>query len=104
VRRARKVYRARRDRLIAALETWLPELTIEGVAAGVHLLLRLPDGVDDSAIAEAARRARIAVSPLSIFQLTPSVSGGLVIGYGSLQDSAIEEATRALAQVIRVQI
>ena len=104
VRRARKAYRARRDRLMAALETWLPELTIEGVAAGVHLLLRLPDGVDDSAIAEAARRARIAVSPLSIFQLTPSVSGGLVIGYGSLQDSAIEEATRALAQVIRVQI
>jgi GntR family transcriptional regulator/MocR family aminotransferase len=104
VRRARKVYRARRDRLIAALETWLPELTIEGVAAGVHLLLRLPDGVDDGAIAEAARRARIAVSPLSIFQLTPAVSGGLVIGYGSLQDSAIEEATRALAQVIRVQI
>jgi len=104
VRRARKVYRARRDRLIATLETWLPELSIEGVAAGVHLLLRLPDGVDDGAIAEAARRARIAVSPLSSFLLTPAASGGLVIGYGSLQESAIEEATRALAQVIRTQI
>jgi GntR family transcriptional regulator/MocR family aminotransferase len=104
VRRARKVYRARRDRLISALETWLPELTIEGVAAGVHLLLRLPGGVDDRAVADAARQMRIAVSPLSSFQLTPAPVGGLVIGYGSLRESAVEEATRALAEVIRTQI
>ena len=104
LRRARKIYRARRDRLIAALEAWLPELTIEGVAAGVHLLLRLPAGVDDGAVAEAARRARIAVSPLSSFQLTPAAVGGLVIGYGSLPESAIDEATRALAEIVRNQI
>jgi GntR family transcriptional regulator/MocR family aminotransferase len=91
--------------LIAALETWLPDLTIEGIAAGVHLLLRLPDGVDDGAVAEAARRARISVSPLSTFHLTPAAAvSGLVIGYGTLQESAIEEATRALAEVIRSQI
>lgn len=104
VRRARKIYRARRDRLIEALETWLPELTIEGVAAGVHLLLRLPSGVDDEAIAEAARLERIAVPPLSSFHLTPAVVGGLVIGYGCMQESAIEEATQALAQVVRTYI
>jgi GntR family transcriptional regulator/MocR family aminotransferase len=101
VRRARAVYRARRDRLLAALARHLPELTVEGVAAGVHLLLRLPAGVDDRALAEAARRSRIAVAPLSAFRLAPSESGGLVIGYGRLHESAVEQATRRLAEVVR---
>jgi GntR family transcriptional regulator/MocR family aminotransferase len=101
VRRARKVYRERRDRLIAGLESRLPELAVEGVAAGVHLLLRLPDGVEDAAVAQAALRARIAVPPLSRFQLTPATLGGLVIGYGRLHESTVGEATRALAGVIR---
>jgi GntR family transcriptional regulator/MocR family aminotransferase len=104
VRRARSVYRARRDRLLAALAKHLPELMIEGVAAGVHLLLRLPAGVSDLAIADAASRARIAVPPLSAFRLRPSDDGGLVIGYGRLHESAVEAATRALAKVIRAHL
>src|SRR5262249_39813917 len=72
VRRARSIYRRRRDRLLAALVKHLPELTIEGVAAGVHLLLRLPPAVSDSAIADEASRLGIAVPPLSAFPLTPA--------------------------------
>ena len=59
LRRARRAYRARRDALISALASYLPELTVEGIAAGVHLLLRLPDGADDTKIAgEAGARRR----------------------------------------------
>jgi GntR family transcriptional regulator/MocR family aminotransferase len=101
VRRARAAYRARRDRLLAALAKHLPELEVEGVAAGVHLLLRLPGGVSDVAIAAAAARARIAVPPLSAFRVRPSEDGGLVIGYGRLHESAVEAATRALTKVVR---
>jgi GntR family transcriptional regulator / MocR family aminotransferase len=101
VRRARSIYRRRRDRLLTALATHLPELTIKGVAAGVHLLLRLPPGVSDRAIAEEASRAGIAVPPLSAFRLRRSKAGGLVVGYGRLHESAVEPATRALAKVIR---
>jgi GntR family transcriptional regulator/MocR family aminotransferase len=104
VRRARNVYRARRDRLLGALAKQLPELAVEGVAAGVHLLLRLPPGVDDVVIAEAASQARIAVPPLSKHRITPSEVGGLVIGYGRLHESAVEPATRALASVIRAHL
>jgi GntR family transcriptional regulator / MocR family aminotransferase len=100
VRRARAVYRRRRDRLLSALGTQLPELAIEGVAAGVHLLLRLPPRVTDSAIADAAQSEGIAVTPLSAFQLAPAEAGGLVIGYGRLHEAAVEEATEALATVI----
>jgi GntR family transcriptional regulator / MocR family aminotransferase len=101
VRRARSIYRRRRDRLLAALATQLPELTIEGVAAGVHLSLRLPAGVSDSAIAEGASSAGVAVPPLSAFRITSGKTGGLVIGYGRLHESAVEPAVRALAEVIR---
>ena len=104
VRRARTVYRARRDRMLAALEKHLPELTVEGVAAGVHLLLRLPRGVDDRATADALRDASIAVPPLSAFRIRPSDEGGLVIGYGRLHESAVAPATRALAKLIRARL
>ena len=90
VRRARAVYRARRDRLLAALARHLPALPVEGVAAGLHVLLRLPPGVDDATVAEAAGRARIVVPPLSAFRIRPADEGGLVIGYGRLHESAVE--------------
>jgi GntR family transcriptional regulator / MocR family aminotransferase len=101
LRRARSVYRRRRDALLEALDRQLPELTVEGVAAGVHMLLRLPSGVGDVAVAESAARARIRVPPLSAFRLEPSDDGGLVIGYGRLHESAVEPAARALAAVVR---
>jgi GntR family transcriptional regulator/MocR family aminotransferase len=68
VRRARGVYRARRDRLIAALSLHLPELKVEGVAAGLHLVLRMPPGVDDCAIAQDAKSAGINVRALPRWQ------------------------------------
>jgi GntR family transcriptional regulator/MocR family aminotransferase len=102
VRRARAVYRDRRDRLQAAFVARLPELVVEGIAAGMHMLLRLPDGVDDAAVAEQARQAGIRVPALSSFRLGANHKpGALVIGYGRLHAQAIDRAVRELAKVIR---
>lgn len=101
VRRARIIYRARRDRLLSELAGQLPELTVKGAAAGVHVLLGLPPGVEDATIAEAARRSRIAVPALSDFRIRPAAAGGLVVGYGRLDESVVAPATRALARAIR---
>jgi GntR family transcriptional regulator / MocR family aminotransferase len=101
VRRARTTYRRRRDRLLTALGHHLPDLQIEGVAAGLHLLLRLPVGASDRAIAGEAQHAGIAVTPLSVFQLAPTEAGGLVIGYGRLHEAAIDQALAALAEIVR---
>jgi GntR family transcriptional regulator/MocR family aminotransferase len=104
LRRARGAYRKRRDALLEALARHLPEHRVEGVAAGVHLLLRLPAGVSDSAVAADAARARVRVPPLSAFRIKPSDEGGLVIGYGRLHESAVEPAARALATTIRAHL
>jgi GntR family transcriptional regulator/MocR family aminotransferase len=98
--RARHAYRHRRDRLVRALGGRLPALAFRGAAAGMRLLLELPRGVDDVAIADAAASRGIHVRALSPLHLTPSHEGGLLLGYGRLSESRIEDAVGALAAVI----
>jgi GntR family transcriptional regulator/MocR family aminotransferase len=44
LRDSRRRFRARRDALLSALESALPEVRITGRSAGLHLLLTLPPG------------------------------------------------------------
>jgi GntR family transcriptional regulator / MocR family aminotransferase len=101
VRRVRGLYRGRRDRLLALLESELPGLAVEGIAAGMHVLLRLAPGVDDHAVAAEAERDGVAVVPLSTYQLRPTGQGGLVIGYGRIHEDALGAAVAALAAAVR---
>jgi GntR family transcriptional regulator / MocR family aminotransferase len=101
LRRARSVYRRRRDTLVSCLAAQLPELAVEGIAAGVHLLLRLPRGSDDAAIVAEAATAQIIVQPLSHSYVNATQERGLVIGYGRLHESAVEGAIKALARIVR---
>ena len=101
VRRARAAYRHRRDALLAALAGQLPGLTVEGIAAGVHLLIRLPAGVDDAAVAAEAERRGVRLPPLSSFRIVPGSPGGLVLGYGRLPDAAISTVVDLLVRIIR---
>ncbi|MER5406934.1 PLP-dependent aminotransferase family protein [Streptomyces sp. NPDC002769] len=56
--------RNRRDTMTAALRLRLPELALPYIpSGGYHLWLRLPDGTDESALAAAALRAGVAVTP-----------------------------------------
>jgi len=98
--RARHEYRRRRDRLVRTLARKLPRLRFGGAAAGMQLLLQLPDQVDDVAIADSAASQRIGVRALSPLHLTPSHERGLLLGYGRLSQSRIEDAVGALASVI----
>jgi GntR family transcriptional regulator / MocR family aminotransferase len=100
IRRVRAVYRARRDWLTAALARHLPELEAEGVAAGLHVLVRLPDGLEDERVAREAARDGLVVEPLSDSALDRHDAQGLVLGYGGVHETAIEPAVAALAAAI----
>ena len=100
VRRARAIYRRRRDRLLAAVAAHLPDVAVEGVAAGVHVLVRLPEGVDDRAVAAEAEDLGVRVVPLSRYAFDPPARGGLVIGYGRMHEDALEPAVRLLARAV----
>ncbi|WP_449063990.1 aminotransferase-like domain-containing protein, partial [Planomonospora algeriensis] len=60
LRRMRREYRARRDALVRALAEHLPEITVWGVSAGLHLFAELPGGWDERAVAAAARARGLA--------------------------------------------
>ncbi len=100
VARARHVYRQRRDAMTDALARHLPGLAVQGAAAGLHVLLRLPDAVDDVAIEAAAAARGIGVSPLSPMSKAGASERGLMLGYGRLTVESIEAAVVALAAAL----
>jgi GntR family transcriptional regulator/MocR family aminotransferase len=98
LRRTRREYGRRRDRLVAALAARLPDCRVEGVAAGLHLLLRLPDGADEAAAVAALADRRIRIRGLAGYRLRPRPDApALVVGYGRLPEPAIAAVADALA-------
>ena len=68
LRRMRARYRGRRDALIDALADALPEAAISGVAAGLHVTVKLPDGDDEGAIREEALLRSIELETMSEYR------------------------------------
>jgi GntR family transcriptional regulator/MocR family aminotransferase len=100
VGRARQVYRRRRDLLVDALARRLPQHPIQGAAAGLHVVLRLPGHDDDRAVTEAAAARGIGVRALSTMSLAGPAQHGLVLGYGRLGMERIDAAVAALSSVL----
>lgn len=101
VRRMRARYAARRACLLTALDNELaPFLRAAPGEGGLQLSAFLADGADDNALAAAASRAGIHVSALSTYRMEPG-RPGLYMGYASVPEVAIEEATKKLAQILR---
>jgi GntR family transcriptional regulator / MocR family aminotransferase len=101
LRRMRREYRRRRDTLLAALAARAPALAAEGIAAGLHLLLRLPAGASEEALEAAARERGVYVSGLRNFTTGEAPSpGGLVIGYGRPPANGYQAAVAALTEAL----
>ncbi|MEU9172338.1 PLP-dependent aminotransferase family protein [Streptomyces sp. NPDC048420] len=101
LRACRQRYRDRRDRLVRALAEQLPGAPVSGVAAGLHLILRLPPAVDTAAVVRAAAARSLAVADLAAYHATDDhTDHGLVLGYGNLADGTVEEAVRHLRTAI----
>lgn len=102
LRGRRRAFRDRRAALVEELERRLPRCRIEGMAAGLHLPLRLPDGVDAAAVAARAHRRGLRVVELDRYRIrVGSHPPYLVLGYGNLADSSVDEAVAQLATAVR---
>ncbi|WP_102145888.1 PLP-dependent aminotransferase family protein [Mycobacterium hubeiense] len=103
IRRMRLRYRRRRDTLVEALTGF--DVGIRGLAAGVNLLLTLPDGAEPEVMRRAGE-AGIALSGLSILRhplAGPEVPDpdGIVIGFAAPAEHAFAAAVDALCGVLR---
>ncbi len=99
VRLVRARHRARRDALLDALSTELPAASVQGVAAGLHLLVTLPDEVDDVALADELRAAGVLAHPLSWHRRLAGPSG-LVLGYAAHTPDRLREAAATIGRVL----
>jgi GntR family transcriptional regulator/MocR family aminotransferase len=98
LRQTRPLYRRRRDALLAGL----PGLRAEGAAAGLHVLVQLPDGASEAevAAAAAARDVAVAVEPLGLHEMSAGRAPALILGYSRLPEPALTEAAKRLHAAI----
>ena len=101
IRAVRKRQRSRRDALLGVLRAQLPQAHVQGVPAGLHLLITFPGlDLDDTELAERIRQAGVLVHPLSWHRQRPG-GPGLVLGYASHTPDQLREAARHIAQALR---
>ena len=99
IRQVRKRQRSRRDALLRALHEHLPAARVQGIAAGLHLLITFPGRAGpDTDLAEAILRAGVLVHPLSWHRHRPGVPG-IVLGYAAHTPDQLHEAVRRIAGV-----
>lgn len=100
LRRLKRAYSVRLEELLAQLRQQLEASDV--MAAGLGVLLRLPDGAPDAAIVDALRPFGIAPSPLSVWHApaknTPS---GLLLGVATSPTKSLAKSVKRLAEVIR---
>ncbi len=99
LRQMRRRYLSRRNALLAALARHLPQATVLGAAAGVHLTVRFPDGYPVADLVRRAAAMRVNVEPLAPCYAEPAnAPPGLLLGYANLTESQIDAGVAALAR------
>jgi GntR family transcriptional regulator/MocR family aminotransferase len=101
LRRSRRIYRQRRDALVAALGRWLPGARVEGVSAGLQAFVTLPAGWDSASVVAAARRHGVGVYQVDDPEMDPDQrAASLVLGFGTQRADQIEEGIRRLRRSV----
>jgi GntR family transcriptional regulator/MocR family aminotransferase len=105
VRRSRMRYRRRRDHLVEELARRSPRVSVTGIAAGLHAVVRLGASLttsEETAICSRAARAGLAMHGLSRFRRRPDpeAAAALVVGYGTPPEHAFAGAVDALCDAL----
>ncbi|WP_323120503.1 MocR-like pyridoxine biosynthesis transcription factor PdxR [Burkholderia alba] len=102
IRKMRTLYGQRRQTLLDALaRRYGDALPAVGGDAGLHLVMRLPDGADDRAVAQAALERNIVVRALSGYYADAArAASGLLLGYACVPEDEIGPAFDTLSEAI----
>ncbi|MGA5525420.1 MocR-like pyridoxine biosynthesis transcription factor PdxR [Streptomyces pseudogriseolus] len=102
VRAARLRYRRRRDALVRSLADGAPHVRVTGIAAGLHAVLELPPGTEQS-VQRSATWQGLLVKGLGHFRhpgVTDPVGDALVVGYATPPDHAWTGTLDALLRAL----
>ena len=102
IRLVRSRQRRRRDALLAGLREHLPRARIQGIPAGLHLLVTLPGlagRLDDTDLARRMQQAGVLAHALS-WHRERAGPPGLVLGYAAHTPDELREAARRIARAV----
>ncbi|SOC25768.1 GntR family transcriptional regulator [Ureibacillus xyleni] len=96
--RMRKIYRKKHDKLIYTISTFYPNVTIKGDHAGMHILISVPLNETESELKQKASNAKIAVYPVSEYQIKPLNyrQPTFLLGFGGIPFEKIDKALHLL--------
>jgi GntR family transcriptional regulator / MocR family aminotransferase len=101
LRRMRLRYRKRRAAMIDSLRAHLPGARLQGIAAGLHVVVELRGGADEQQLVSSARERGVSIHPLGWHRAEPaSAEAGLVLGYGSLGEAGIARGVCEIARAL----
>jgi GntR family transcriptional regulator / MocR family aminotransferase len=100
LRLLRRRHRLRRDAMIDAIGARLPDATVHGAAAGLHLTITFDAGFSDVDLAATSLARGVKVQPLSWHRQCPG-RPGLVLGYAASTPTAIGEAVAVIGEALR---
>ena len=101
LRRMRIRYRRRREVAVQALAAALPEASVTGVAAGLHVHAVLPAGRNEAAALRAAAQVGVSIEGAAAHTVSGELPAGLLIGYANLAEAAIERGIALLGEAVR---
>jgi GntR family transcriptional regulator/MocR family aminotransferase len=97
LRRSARAYRRRRDALLAALAATLPEATVSGAAAGLHVAVHLP-GADETAVVAACRARGLILDGAG--RHGAAAEATLLISFAAVPDAAAGHVARLIASAL----
>ena len=100
IRVTRARYRTRRDAFVQTLHRAWPAARVQGVAAGLHVMIDFPEhDFDDVALATRLAEAGVLTHPLSWHRVRPGPPG-LVVGYAANTPDRLRDAAQRIAALL----
>ncbi|WP_331353448.1 PLP-dependent aminotransferase family protein [Cellvibrio sp. UBA7671] len=101
LKKMRRLYAARRDALVAAINKHLGHIAIiYGGSSGIHLTIALPEALNDVSISRAALAQDVYTQPLSKLATGSVLCNGLMLGYAQVPEAEMDKYISVLANVI----
>jgi len=97
LRRTRAIYRQRRDAVIEAARSLPGVAAVSGIAAGLHVVIRLEADANETAMVDAARSLGLDAQPLTKYCMR-TAEPGLVLGFGMSTPGQLQRQFQALSQ------
>jgi DNA-binding transcriptional MocR family regulator len=101
LRQVRALYRARRDAVLAALESLPPGCAWTRPAGGLNVWVALPEGIDEREFCRAALERGVGVAPGSAFFVQPPRRAAIRLSFGALPPERIARGVSILGEVLR---